>query len=499
MNPAQHAGAPDHEGRRRWRRLQSGIVGAASLLGVGLLLSSRYAPNRPVEYEAIEEHFKYGSIGGDTVNGLPLRVVEMLPRLFPEHLPPGPPDYRALGFIHEPGRVMPIGFSVRRRGIDLVGLNCAVCHVGSVRASPEATTVHYLAMPANTVDLQGYFNFLFRCVTDPRFTADRVLAELEKDVALFPIERSLYRASIEQMKAGVAARQRAATGFMFPDHPRFGPGRVDTFNPYKSGQFAAYYKDGIPDEERIGTVDFPSVWNQGSREGMHLHWDGNNTSVSERNVSAAFGAGATREDVDLPRIYRIKRWLDGLPAPAFPFKQSADPAQLERGKALFEKRCASCHAFGGAYVGKVVPIDEIGTDEHRLNSYTTKLQQIQLAYGKGYDWEFKHFQKTDGYANQPLDGIWARAPYLHNGSVPTMWDLLTPAERRPRRFYRGHDVYDPVRLGFRTDVREIEGRPAFLFDTALPGNSSKGHTGERYGTELPDSDKWALIEYLKTL
>lgn len=499
MKTAQHAGAPAHEGRRRWRRLQRGIAGAASLLGVALLLSYRYSPNRPVEYEGIEEHFKYGSIGGDTENGLPLRVVQILPRLFPEYMPPGPPDYRAFGFIQEPGHAMPIGFSVRRRGVDLVGLNCAVCHVGSVRAAPEATPAHYLAMPSNTVDLEAYFGFLFRCASDPRFTSDRVLAELEKDGALFPIERSLYRSAVGLMKAGVAARQRVLTRFMSLGHPRFGPGRVDTFNPYKAGQFAAYYQDGIPEEERIGTVDFPSVWNQGIREGMHLHWDGNNTSVRERNVSAAFGAGATRDDVDLPRIERIKLWLDKLPAPAFPFEGSADAAKLERGKALFMARCASCHAPTGAHVGEVVPLEDIGTDEHRLNSYTTKLQQLQLAYGRGYDWEFKHFQKTNGYANQPLDGIWARAPYLHNGSVPTLWDLLTPAERRPERFYRGHDVYDPVRLGFRVDVRAIEGRPAFLFDTRLPGNSNKGHTGKRYGTDLDDSDKWALLEYLKTL
>ncbi|WP_437293563.1 cytochrome c [Sorangium sp. So ce426] len=499
MKTAQQAGAPAHEGRRRWRRLQYGIAGAASLLGVALLLSYRYSPNRPVEYEAIEDHFKYGSIGGDTESGLPLRVVEILPRLFREHMPPGPPDYRAFGFIQEPGHVTPIGFSVRRRGIDLVGLNCAVCHVGSVRAAPDAAPVRYLAMPANTVDLEAYFDFLSRCAEDPRFTPDRVLAELEKDGALFPIERSLYRTAVERMKVGLAFRQRTLAGFRFPDHPRFGPGRVDTFNPYKSGPFAAYYQDGIPDEERIGTADFPSVWNQKMREGMHLHWDGNNTSVSERNVSAAFGAGATREDVDLPRIMRIKLWLDQLPAPAFPFEGSADRATLQRGEALFEGRCASCHAPSGAYVGQVVPIEEIGTDEHRLNSYTTKLQQIQRAYGEGYDWEFKHFRKTNGYANQPLDGVWARAPFLHNGSVPTLWDLLTPAERRPTRFYRGHDVYDPARVGFRTDIREIEGRPAFLFDTRLPGNSNKGHTGERYGTELSDGDKSALIEYLKTL
>ncbi|WP_437825690.1 cytochrome c [Sorangium sp. So ce1153] len=490
---------PMDEGARRWRRLRNGIAGALSALAVFFLVSSRYAPNQPVTYEHIEDRFRYGTIGADTDSGLPLRVMQVLPRMFPEYLPAGGRrDYTAFGFIQEPGHPMPVGFSIRRRVIDLVGQNCAVCHVGSVRASEQSAPTYYLGMPANTVDLEAYFEFLFRCASDARFTPDLVIDEIERDGALFPLDRLIYRAAIERMKTGLLS-QRDSLGPFLRENPPPGPGRVDTFNPYKTRQFAAYYQGHIPDEERIGTADFPSIWNQGPREGMHLHWDGNNTSVNERNVSAAFGAGATREDVDLPRITSIKEWLDELPPPAFPFERGADLARLQRGQALHAEYCASCHAVGGASVGRVVPIEEIGTDEHRLNSYTQFFRQLQVFYGRGYDWEFRHFQKTHGYTNQPLDGIWARAPYLHNGSVPTLWDLLTPAERRPARFYRGHDVYDADRVGFRVDVREVEGRKAFLFDATLPGNSNKGHTGARYGTELSDSDKWALIEYLKTL
>ena len=127
---------------------------------------------------------------------------------------------------------------------------------------------------------------------------------------------------------------------------------------------------------------------------------------------------------------------------------------------------------------------------------------IQLAYGKGYPWEFKHFHKTDGYANAPLDGVWARAPYLHNGSVPTLYDLLTPADHRnggQTTFYTGHAVYDTVNVGFRTDVATTNGHKSFAYVITEPGNSNKGHTGARYGTELSEEDKRALIEYLKTL
>ncbi len=120
----------------------------------------------------------------------------------------------------------------------------------------------------------------------------------------------------------------------------------------------------------------------------------------------------------------------------------------------------------------------------------------------GYGEErFSHFRKTFGYANSPLDGIWLRAPYLHNGSVPTLRDLLEPSDKRPKTFYRGYDVYDQKKVGFVGDVAEEKGRKFFLFDTdetKSPAIRIKGHEGKRYGTELSGRDKDALVEYLKT-
>ena len=89
-------------------------------------------------------------------------------------------------------------------------------------------------------------------------------------------------------------------------------------------------------------------------------------------------------------------------------------------------------------------IAAIGTDRRRLDSYTYDLAVNQATLYAGYDWRFRHFRKTFGYANLPLDGLWLRAPYLHNGSVPNVRDLLEPAANRPGIFYRGYDVFDPV-------------------------------------------------------
>jgi len=99
---------------------------------------------------------------------------------------------------------------------------------------------------------------------------------------------------------------------------------------------------------------------------------------------------------------------------------------------------------------------------------------------------------TIAYKARPLDGIWATAPYLHNGSVPTLWDLLLPVAQRPKTFYVGSRELDTTKVGF--VATDIPG--AFLFDTSISGNSNTGHT---MGATLSDADRAALVEYLKSL
>lgn len=95
-----------------------------------------------------------------------------------------------------------------------------------------------------------------------------------------------------------------------------------------------------------------------------------------------------------------------------------------------------------------------------------------------------------GYKARPLNGIWATGPYLHNGSVPTLDDLLKPPSERPKTFYVGNPEFDPNKVGYRSDSGP------FLFDTAIPGNSNAGH--DKYGT-LTDEERAALLLYLKSL
>lgn len=320
-----------------------------------------------------------------------------------------------------------------------------------------------------------------------------MLPEIDKlSGGLNPIQKLIYRYLAIPQTRDALINQGNQLAFL-NNQPDWGPGRVDTFNPYKAMQFH-FPMDQLRQDELIGIADFPSVWNQQPREGMQLHWDGNNTVVDERNKSAALGAGVTPTTIDIPRIQRVADWLWQLPPPAYPY--AINETKTAKGEKLFQSNCASCHAFSGSQVGKVVPIQEIGTDPYRLDSYTYETLSNQNTLYAGYPWRFKNFRKTNGYANQPLDGIWLRAPYLHNGSVPTLRELLEKPENRPKEFYRGYDVFDQNKVGFVSDVATENKKQFFKFDTTLPGNSNSGHL---YGTDLASEEKEALVEYMKQL
>ncbi|NET34205.1 MAG: cytochrome c [Cyanothece sp. SIO1E1] len=473
------------------------VFGVGLVLLVTIVLAWPLITNSgPVKYADINEHFKYASIGGESSSGIPYWIWKVLPVMFSDELPGE--GYTSLGFIQEPGQDLPIGFAKSTfLGLDVVTQNCATCHVGSVRNTPTSAPRIITTMPSNTVDLGAYIKFVSQVPLDKRFNAREMMPEIEALGAnLNSLEKLIYRYIAIPRTKDALITQRSRLDFLEHESD-YGPGRVDTFTPYKSLRFN-FPTDDLDEDELNGISDFPSIWQQRPRQGMQLHWDGNNTSVDERNNSAAL-ALVTPTNIDFDSIYRTRDWLLDLPAPAYPYEIDQDLASA--GKAVYKNNCASCHAFEGAYVGKVVPIEEIGTDRHRLDSYTYELASNQytlftgISY-QGRDQRFRHFRKTHGYANHPLDGIWLRAPYLHNGSVPTLRDLLEVPENRPETFYRGYDVFDPAKVGFVSDVAEENGKQYFKLDTNLLGNSNEGHL---YGTKLSNAEKDALVEYMKQL
>jgi hypothetical protein len=500
---------PVERALRTRRRIRYLLVAVAV---VALLYYLIFEQSYVIAYSDEAQHFTHGSIGSETANGLPYWIFKALPELYKDEL--GSEGYARFGFLYvKEDDDLPIGFSRRVvQGIERVWLNCAVCHVGTYRETSDSPLQLILGAPANNLRLYDFIQFLRRVAVDSRFNVDNLITAINSEAVggdLGPIERAIYRYFIvDRVREGLL-KIREQLSFMDRQND-WGPGRVDTFNPYKAIQFN-FPMDAqhISDLELNAAADYPSIWQQQPRQGMYLRWDGNNPSVAERNLSAALGAGVTPVTADYARIKRVRRWIDDLPAPEFPVKH-IDQELAARGAVLYRRYCADCHGMGAQdgydydtrthqRLGRVEPLSEIGTDLGRWASYTREFAGAQHLLYAGYPWWFKYFRKTAGYANHPLDGIWARSPYLHNGSVPTLRDLLEPADLRPAVWNRGSDVFDFEKVGYRYR-RVPPGMRAedFVYDTTRLGNGNAGHEGRRYGTELAADEKDALVEYMKT-
>jgi hypothetical protein len=488
-----------------------------------------YAKMELVEYakKIEEEHFKYGSIGTDNMRrGLPYWIWKVLPDMFPDR-------YREIGLNEEAGKDLPIGFSKRRiLGLDNVGVNCAFCHVSTLRPTATSKPKFILGMPGNTVNVEKFFKFLFDTAKDPHFETDNVMKQILKlnpDMGF--IERTTYRYIIIRLYKYEIAKLNEKFSFLYRSgRTEFGPGRVDTWVAYKvlklQEPFALLdllptpdFGKGhiLPPGDVTGLADFPAIWPE-KINGMQFHWDGNNPVLQERNIIAAIGAMATPAALDVPRLTRISQWIVQLSPPKYKDwaledikRRFPDNHVLTDGKNLYKHYCADCHDVNGSRARMVEPIGALRTDRSRLDDFTVelkdKLNTVGMGYlwtlWKGYPWRLHSFVKweveKEGYANLLLDGIWLRAPYLHNGSVPTLRDLLKKPDDRPKLFYRGYDVYDWKDVGFvsrASDIPEAVRPQLHPYDTNKKGNGNGGHD---YGTDLSPEDKEALIEYLKTL
>ena len=213
---------------------------------LAIWLAWRFWSDRPVQYSAIEEHFKYGSIGSEVggsvftpVGGIlpPYWIFKALPAICPDKLPGG---YASLGLLFEKGQELPIGVSRRfRLGFDQVGLNCAVCHTGTYRASAQSEPQVVLGMPAHGLDLQRFFAFVNSCILDPRFTPDNVIGKIQAAGGKpGPLDRYLLRTRvIPQARETALVLSARVAALLGENATRWGAGRVDTFNPYKAIQF----------------------------------------------------------------------------------------------------------------------------------------------------------------------------------------------------------------------------------------------------------------------
>ncbi len=291
----------------------------------------------------------------------------------------------------------------------------------------------------------------------------------------------------------------------------------------------AFLAERHPALPSFATVtDIPSIWHQSLRSTGQ--WDGSVTDPFWRNIAAQLPIVMEPEKVDLTNTYITANYVADLPSPPYPFEVDLESAA--RGEALFKQNCAACHQ-----PHNTTQYWDTHTDTNRSEVLNPAGLQLFAAgfQGSCRDVNFSYKDKqgkvhkpcaenaanyirdvTDsrkqGYAADVLDGVWARAPCLHNGSVPTLHHLLSPRER-PTRFVRGALDFDVRSVGFEWRVArkpelEAEAPTLFVYDTMLDGLSNVGHNkdmwidGKLYrldwGHPSLKAQRADLIEYLKT-
>jgi hypothetical protein len=489
--------------------LTRALAGLLALIVV-LIVFAWFVLLRPVaqpETNDLLQVFDHGSIGNEAQQGLPYWIWRVLPTLFPEYLPANQDGYGSVGLYWISGEELPVGFSKKTVGvIDRVAPNCAFCHQGSYRLHADDPPIFVPAGAGTRVNLQGFLRLLVQIGRHKdRFTADKVMDAITAIYDMPLGERLLYRyLLIPAVRSGFETQ---ATRFAWMDsRPDWGPGRIDPFNPVK------FFNLHLPDDGTVGNSDIMPLWDlkdmiQETNGHYSLHWDGLLSDLEETAVAGAIGDGMDYQGYTnaKPTLARIVDFIRLEKPPPSPFSAAAptsdphhvDVAVVEQGKAVYQANCASCHEPGGARFRTVIPATELGTDRHRIDMWTAEAAERYTNYREGgYDWDFRSFHKTNGYVATELTGLWLRGPYLHNGSVPTLKDLLAAPPNRPSKFYRGYDLIDPVGGGFASQAGTPAERFGTLYDTTVPGNSNSGHL---FGTDLSDQDKQRLLAFLKTL
>ena len=329
-------------------------------------------------------------------------------------------------------------------------------------------------------------------------------AVLRSTIAEIVIIHRLLRARFESFKEQ-ENRVKTIPGF----------GRVDAFGTARNKLFPQHAQD------LDAPVRFPFIWEIGILD--WFHWDGNTKSATERNVGEALGVGvivdpATGEStIRLDNILRLEALAAKIQPPQWPVDVLGpiDDAKKAAGAKLFKQHCAKCHDIlkaDGKIKDMIVGIDKLKTDDLRVKNIRRPVggegffdaispllkKVIEAAETDPGDINMNHWRPSKqrgpvvlGYPNRQLRSVWASPPYLHNGSVPNIYELLLPPEQRSKKFRLGSREYDREKLGYVQDAAAT-----FEFDTSLKGNSNVGH--DYKNAQFTKEQRFELIEYLKT-
>ncbi|HEY7774607.1 MAG TPA: di-heme-cytochrome C peroxidase [Marinagarivorans sp.] len=470
--------------------------------------------------------------------------------LDPEHI-------RSLGFIPQQHATnntygLPVGFSIDyKHDVPWVGLTCAACHTALIEHQGQKILIDG---GAGKLHFSAFERSLFNAITLTIEEPER-FARFSRTITSTS-EKELKTQLIEWQKK--MARHLAINQTDTP----YGHGRLDAFgiifNAVAVKALGVATNVRTPD----APVSIPVLWDAPHFDVVQWNGSAPNREPGPlgQNIPTAIGVYADLEmgpeaiggyssSVRVKNLGYLQHSYAKLTAPKWPedLLGKLDSALVAKGQTLYETHCLSCHALSrnnsatAKYRTTLIPASEVGTDlamvtnftEQRVSSGFLEGRKTAIITGPPLEAEVspvdlvinaaagvmlkKPFSTLSAVATQyesnypppksrtskvykarPLNGIWTSGPYLHNGSVPTLWDLLQPPQQRPTQFFTGSIELDVKRVGYSVNATsDNAARPyASSMDTRLYGNSNAGH---RYGTALSNDEKWALIEYLKSL
>jgi cytochrome c2 len=254
----------------------------------------------------------------------------------------------------------------------------------------------------------------------------------------------------------------------------------------------------IPEE--IIPSDTPPWWTLRKKNGMFYNGFGRGDFgrflMASNLLTTKDSTEARAVDEHMPDVLA---YIYSLKPPKYP--KPIDQKLAAKGKVLFERNCSDCHGTYGEkefYPNYLIPASVVKTDPALYQSNYSSPQLVNW-FNRSWFTQGDHparLEPFEGYIAPPLDGVWITAPYLHNGSVPTLEALLN-SKLRPQLWSRDfvHPQYDYEKVGWKYTTESSAGSTS-VYNTTLPGYGAYGHT---FGDVLTDKERKAVIEYLKTL
>jgi len=498
----------------------------------------------------------FGSLNNHTIttNAMPYKVVVtamVMERAAREGLPVGPiaPDafFRRYGWI-TPTRIdnwpgesprfdKPLGMvsgefrnTLPRVRLEVANIGCAACHAGmTYDAQGNPTGRAWLGAANTSRNFDSYLNDILSAL---RFVKDRPEEFLAAIPRVFPGVRPDEMRTIGKIVfPGIRERLVEVEGTGEALLP-FGNGGPGLTNGVAALKFQLVPKGVLLDPSENGYVSIPDLHGRLLRssylaDGIYAADAGrrfeprDESGLSETNrarsasIVAFFlvptaGILPTRSEKQARRVEDVLEFVADYRPPRFP--GTLDSERVQRGAQTFSARCEGCHGRYAAdergmrlvdFPNRLVPQDAMGTDPARWKAVSDASVR---AIGRLPVAKKIHAARTGGYVAPILAGVWMTAPYLHNGSVPTLWHLMRP-ERRPAKFMVGGHKLDYSRVGIAGEMATdgVMRYPADyvpwsdpgVHDTSQPGKSNAGHEKEFAG--LGDAQKDELLQYLKTL